>query len=369
MAIFLRKNVWWFEYRTKSVRVVRSTGTRDRAKAQALFEAFRVGMGAKPRRSAMEGMLEAIYNEAPVGLPLDAMWGVYLEFLAGKSRKIASHSLVVRRGVMNRFVEWAAERKVVDVRDVSAQVAQEYVRSLCLSNKSKRNYAQILGGVWLGVAALRPGLHNPWAAAAPDPDGSSLRREAFSREQEAAVLEAARKVGHDWYLASMISRWTGLRYGDVANLEWGYAESARNMKHLSCGVVDLARGLIVVDPGKTRRHGVRLVLPIADALAEALRERSKERPMEGFVLPEHAMCYPNRRLGATFADALSLAGLDAVRFTFHSWRHTFRTRLSDAGVADDLARRLGGWANLGMAAHYDHAERLAELLRAVNSAG
>ena len=37
MAIFLRGNVWWMEWRAKGERVVRSTGFRvaDRAKAQA----------------------------------------------------------------------------------------------------------------------------------------------------------------------------------------------------------------------------------------------------------------------------------------------------------------------------------------------
>ena len=31
----------------------------------------------------------------------------------------------------------------------------------------------------------------------------------------------------------------------------------------------------------------------------------------------------------------------------------------------EVARRLGGWTNLAMAAHYDHAERLGELRDAI----
>ena len=53
---------------------------------------------------------------------------------------------------------------------------------------------------------------------------------------------------------------------------------------------------------------------------------------------------------------------------FHSWRHTFRTRLSEAGVSDDLAKRLGGWTDDATAARYDHAERVEELRTAVEKA-
>lgn len=49
-------------------------------------------------------------------------------------------------------------------------------------------------------------------------------------------------------------------------------------------------------------------------------------------------------------------------------RHTFRTRLSEAGVSDDLAKRLGGWTENATAARYDHAERVEELRAAVEKA-
>ena len=65
---------------------------------------------------------------------------------------------------------------------------------------------------------------------------------------------------------------------------------------------------------------------------------------------------------------LKEAKLDGKGYTFHSWRHTFRTRLSEAGVSDDLAKRLGGWTEDATAARYDHAERVEELRAAVRRA-
>lgn len=364
MAIFLRGNVWWMEWRAKGERVVRSTGFRvaDRAKAQAVLYAYRLARSQKPKRSVVEGLLESIYSAKSVqdaALPLSSVWTSYLDWVVGKGRTIAHKTLVERRGLVERFVAWAVGRGILAVRDVDVGRAREYVAFLRAdgrSNKTLRNAANALGGVWEAVGQLVGGLPNPWRAACPDKDGSSVRRCAFTPAEEKRVLAEARKLGHDWYLASLISRWTGQRYGDVARLDWSQ--------------VDLKARTIAFVPSKTAKHGVRVVSPIGDVLLAALKARAKERGAEGFVLPEHAITYPHPFLPAVaFSRALEAAGLDIKRFTFHSWRHTFRTRLAEAGVSDDLARRLGGWTNEAMAAHYDHSSRLAELLRAVNSAG
>jgi hypothetical protein len=42
--------------------------------------------------------------------------------------------------------------------------------------------------------------------------------------------------------------------------------------------------------------------------------------------------------------------------------------MSEAGVSDDLAKRLGGWTEDTTAARYDHAERVEELRAAVEKA-
>jgi hypothetical protein len=42
--------------------------------------------------------------------------------------------------------------------------------------------------------------------------------------------------------------------------------------------------------------------------------------------------------------------------------------LSEAGVSDDLAKRLGGWMEDATAARYDHAEHVEELRAAVEKA-
>lgn len=93
-----------------------------------------------------------------------------------------------------------------------------------------------------------------------------------------------------------------------------------------------------------------------------------ERAGKGW--PLHAKAYHRRTLKSgpgAFAPILAAAKV-GEGYTFHSWRHTFRTRLSEAGVADDTAKRLGGWTEDATAALYDHADRIPEIRAALESA-
>ena len=119
-------------------------------------------------------------------------------------------------------------------------------------------------------------------------------------------------------------------------------------------------------PIKTKRFGIDITNPINSALMpvmEALVKRGGE-----YLFPEHAAAYPRFDKVSPFRDVLEAAKVTGEGHTFHSWRHTFRTRLSEAGVSDDLAKRLGGWTEDATAARYDHAERVEELRAAVEKA-
>lgn len=54
------------------------------------------------------------------------------------------------------------------------------------------------------------------------------------------------------------------------------------------------------------------------------------------------------------AAILRAAGVSGGHTTFHSWRHTFRTRLSEAGAPQEIAMALGGWTQAATAGLYSH---------------
>jgi integrase len=88
------------------------------------------------------------------------------------------------------------------------------------------------------------------------------------------------------------------------------------------------------------------------------------------VLPLHAVCYLHPQLsGDPGVRGDPHGGGGPGRVHVPLLRHAYRTRLSEAGVSDDLAKRLGGWTEDSTAARYDHAERVEELRAAIEKAG
>lgn len=83
---------------------------------------------------------------------------------------------------------------------------------------------------------------------------------------------------------------------------------------------------------------------------------------------EQAMCYiHNEMVSPSFADVLAKAGVTDGYYDFHSFRHTFRSRLGDAQVSDATANRFGGWTSPRMGAHYDHARHIDEMRAALSA--
>jgi integrase len=120
-------------------------------------------------------------------------------------------------------------------------------------------------------------------------------------------------------------------------------------------------------PSKTARHGVAVLMPLCGELQAALSMDVGEGHAGEFVLPEHAAAYPypNRGAPGAFSAILLAAGIIGG-YSFHSWRHTFRTRLAAGGVSDEIAKRLGGWTVDATAMRYDHDGRFKELVAAVD---
>ena len=73
----------------------------------------------------------------------------------------------------------------------------------------------------------------------------------------------------------------------------------------------------------------------------------------GYVFPdEDGQRIPNRRLQKAFCRATKRAGV--VKFRFHDLRHTFATRLVQAGVDLYTVQKLGRWKTVSMVQRYAH---------------
>jgi len=354
---------WWFQiHASGGKRIRKSTETTDRAKAEVIEKAFRMGLKREAPADRLHAMLDAVCGFTSKNrMTLDDVWPAYTEWLTAAGRVLEKTTLAKRDLAIRRLQTWAktdypAALEVAAIDRATATAYASYLASQGLKGKTRQHILGDLSTIWEALRRARDGVANPWPLVRPEANDSD-RGMAFTREQEKAVLDAAKKAGKGWHLASLIARYTGLRYSSVARLTWDE--------------IDLKKGVLRHTPPKTKKHGITVIMPLVDPLLSELKKARKADKEAADVLPIHAKVYPRTHASngpGLFSGILAAAKLDGKGYTFHSWRHTFRTRLSEAGVSDDLAKRLGGWTEDATAARYDHAERIEELRAAVEKA-
>ena len=363
-----------------------STGTDDRSAALEIEKSVSLGVRGKVEQSALERILRAIYNttEGLTGMRLDEAWGRYTKVVEQRGKVQSSKTVTALRTELDALVAWVKEKKGLRiVREVTSEVALDYAEWMKkngkllkdgkrgpLKDKSRKNKLAGLSSVWRVLAGLEPEIGDPWRNCIPIVKDSE-RGKAFSREQEAKILEAAGNGKlPEWRIICLVGRWTGLRKVDVFKLKWS--------------MVDFGRGVIELEPSKTRNYQIAVSIPMVAVLRSALEDLRKnggaseakkgaaslggESCQGEYVFPRFAGAYPNDPWEEDFGKVLDRAGVRGKGYTFHSYRHTFRTRLTEAGVPDELAKELGGWTQDATLARYNHADE-TEKLRAMMEKG
>lgn len=354
MKLTKRGKVWWIDYRACGRRHRQSTGTADRAVARAFMEQIDVARRMPTFEAAVAVLRQFYPEEAAKGmLPLSGVWEAYTRIAAAVGKdKVSADTLRKRRNTVDRLVAWIKEKRAT-VRfaehvtgPVAAGFAEHLGRDLKLRTKTRRNIIGDLSTVWNALEKASTGVRNPWQHLAP-PDTDGRRGKAFSREQERAVLEAARKVGKDWWPVCAIMQGTGLRYGDVALMEWS----------------EIQGDVIRLKPNKTKRHGISVAIPVVGAVRAALDSLDRRGD---FLFPLHAELYRNKKSRCrkdaqlAFREVLDLAGITGEGYSIHSWRHTAATRLAEAGADIETRKRILGHTEDVTARRYDHDEHLDE---------
>jgi len=130
---------------------------------------------------------------------------------------------------------------------------------------------------------------------------------------------------------------TGLRQSEILNLQWGQ--------------VDLFRRTITL---LEQKNGGRDTLPVNAKALDVLKARAKVRSLKtDYVFYNGAGNRMDARdLLRVFYPAMRKA--DVKHFRFHDLRHTFATRLVQAGVDIYTVQKLGRWKTISMVMRYAH---------------
>lgn len=357
MAIYQKHKggIWYYSVylRGREKRLRGSCGTTNRAEALLVEQTLRVAAQRETPKARILRIIEALYGEEKpaADVPLGAICFEVARVRKMQNRIQADSTRRISELRIRAFAEWTKSEwpMAKGVRDVDRVCAQAYAASLVksgLASKTVRNTLGVLVTAWNDLRRAHDGLVNPWPLAMPAP-GDEGRGEAFTPEEAARIFRAGDADGHGWGLAARLAACTGLRMGDVLMLQGE----------------DIVDGVIVTVPHKTKRWKIRVCLPLPPEVAALIPQGG------GYILPDLAQSYrPGYPLRYPFADILKAAGVDADKYTFHSFRHYFRTRLAAAGVSDETAMRLGGWTQRDTAARYDHDDHREELAAAIQAA-
>jgi integrase len=168
------------------------------------------------------------------------------------------------------------------------------------------------------------------------------RERVITDDEETLLFEAFTGALARYRPIAQLALYTGLRLGEITGLRW------------AC--VDFDAGTIYVAPetSKTRRARTLPMHKLARAALLELKERTgaRERVLD-------APGFGKAKIGYHFRQAADSVGLPDV--TMHTLRHSFATRLKDAGVDPFTVRDLLGHVTLKMTNYYTHAT--AETMR------
>jgi integrase len=191
-------------------------------------------------------------------------------------------------------------------------------------------------------------LANPAATLRAVSSADSRRRAPFTPAEITRLIKAA--PSDEWRGLVIIGATTGLRGGDIRRM----ASDNVQGNH------------IVLRPSKTAKaSGTVLWLPLHPQAAEWLQGCTGALFPTLAALDDSRVSNGFKRLmkAAKVEAIVELApGVTATR-SMHSLRHSFASMLADAGVAEDVRRKLTGHASALVHARYSHHE--AALTRAV----
>lgn len=264
-------------------------------------------------------------------------------------------------GSIKSFIEVIGDRADLDIRHLSQVDAEAYRSYLMKSGKSNSTVNVDVKTVAAAINLARSnGLidNNPFASLDLLPVAPSEKKH-FDEEQLASIFKHARG---EWLGVCLFGYFTGLRISDITQLQWGAIELE--------GEVPLVR---FKEIKKQDRHRREIIVPLHPSLAEYLLGLTRGAETD-FLFPELQTkgTGGNKGLSQSFKRILLAAGIieelyqkkkkgsvarKVSPYSFHSFRHTFKTVLANKGVGSDVRDVLTGHAKPSVAEAYVHRDQ------------
>ena len=313
MTLWKRGNVWWTYVWVDGVRHAKSTGTTNRRQAQLVDQKFKDELNLA-RQGIREAHPEMTFGELvarflaeggqrPWHLDrLKLLLPYFSETPIGRISRPMVHDYRRYRHAQKKITETTVNRDVQCLKHLLFWALDEGFLA-----------ANPLSRMRLVPVRRKPGL-------------------VLGLEDEPKLLRAAAPHLRDIITLALD---TGMRRGELLSERWEH--------------VDLARRLLFVTRSKTAAGEAREI-PLTDRVYELLLAKRKE---EGLLITLEGK--PIHAIKTAWKAAIRRAGIRYLRF--HDLRHTFNTRLMEAGVMQEVRKALMGHSSgEDVNAIYTHVE-------------
>jgi integrase len=299
VSLYKRGGVYWAIFYRDGIRHQESTGTSNRRKAETI-----------------ENKLKEQINDQRFQL-VDADPHMTLAELAARfvaSGSVRPHHIYHLKFLLPFFETFPVLR-------ITKALADEFRKARRSHNPAikdatiNRDLSTLRHILYWGVDE-RLLIANPLARMKMERE-RRIRRQILSIAEESALLATAK--GHLYGMA-LLALDTGMRRGEVTSQRWED--------------IDFAQKVLYVTHSKTP-EGESREIPLTERAHDYLL---KQRKPEGLVIEFRSR--PVRIIKRTWKTALKKAQVRHVRF--HDLRHTFNTRLMEAGVLQEVRMALMG---------------------------
>ena len=313
MSLFKRGNVYWSYVWLNGIRYQRSTGTSNRRRAEIIDN---------QHKEEINDRRFGITQANP-----DIMVGeVSARFIARAS--VRPHHLYHLEFLLPFFSE-------MPVRKITKSLAEEFRKwrhsGTTIKDATVNRDLSVLRHILYWAVDEQLILSNPLARLRMARERRT-RRQVLSVAEEQSLLAAAKS---HLYTMLILALDTGMRRGEITGQHWED--------------VDFSQKVLFVTRSKTP-EGESREIPLSGRLLNLLLQL---RQPAGLIISFHGR--PVRIVKTTWTTALRNAGIRHVRF--HDLRHTFNTRLMEAGVMQEVRMALMGHSS-GSRVHstYTHIE-------------
>lgn len=322
MGLYKRGKVWWMSFSYQGKQIRRSTETTDKKLAQRI--------------------LDKVKGEIAEGKWFEKQPGEYRTFKEMMDKYMAEHSArnkapkshIRDRSLCAHLVGFFGD---MTITEITPSLISEYKTKRREKGASPRtiNYELTLMSHAFNLA------RKEWEWIKENPVSKVSKEKVNNQIERWLTLEEEKKLiknSPQWLKEIIIFALnTGMRQSEILDLKWSQ--------------VDLARKTITILEQKNQKIDT---LPINDNVANILNKRKKLRKSESkYVFTNNnGKKIDDGNLRRSFYSVIKKAGIGPFRF--HDLRHTFATRLVQAGIDLYTLQKLGRWKNISMVMRYAH---------------